>query len=362
LKKRTKRTFSWHHWCGLLAGIFILILSLTGSVLVFHDEIDETVFENLQKLEQPASHLVLVNSYETVRKSNPGWDIRIPELKPEKDKALKYELRKELKRKWLFVHPESGLVLNTIDRADNRFTQILLEIHYTLFAETLGKTAVLLTGICFLILTITGLMLYRKSLVKVLTFRQKVSFKSRRSFYSSLHRIIGVWSLIFNLLISASGICLAVKVVNGAFKSKNPKIEVPAFTRSPDELLDLVQKEYPTFEMHYLRFPVKLDGNLTIRGRLQDDPAIFGNIYSTLEIKPQTGKITKVNFLRDQVWYEKSITILSYLHFGEFGGLFLKFFYCFFGLLPGVLSISGFLIWRYRRAKVDRIVPAKVTI
>lgn len=34
-----KRIFQIHQWCGLVAGMFILIMGITGSILVFHREI-----------------------------------------------------------------------------------------------------------------------------------------------------------------------------------------------------------------------------------------------------------------------------------------------------------------------------------
>ena len=33
--KRGKIIFSWHHWCGLIVGIFLLIMSISGATLVF---------------------------------------------------------------------------------------------------------------------------------------------------------------------------------------------------------------------------------------------------------------------------------------------------------------------------------------
>lgn len=49
-KKKIKKTFAIHHWCGLMAGIFLLVISLTGSILVFDDDIDNTLFAKNKKL------------------------------------------------------------------------------------------------------------------------------------------------------------------------------------------------------------------------------------------------------------------------------------------------------------------------
>ncbi|HEU5145781.1 MAG TPA: PepSY-associated TM helix domain-containing protein, partial [Chryseosolibacter sp.] len=218
MKKRVKRTFFIHHWCGLIAGIFILAISLSGIVLLFDDEVDRKVYSEYFVLDVPARALHIDNSIHWIRTQYSDWDIRIPALPEKKNDALLYELRKGQLRKWLFVHPETGKQIALLDQAHNRITYVALNIHYNLLAGTTGKLVVLLVGTVFLALTITGLILYRRSFWKVLSFRQRISFYSRRQFFSSLHRITGVWALAFNLLMCATGLALAISVVNAAFK------------------------------------------------------------------------------------------------------------------------------------------------
>ncbi|MDX5443105.1 MAG: PepSY domain-containing protein [Hymenobacteraceae bacterium] len=348
MKKRVKNTFSLHHWCGLIAGIFLLAISISGSLLVFHDELDDNFYARGSFLDAPAQSLRIDRSFDKVRAANPGWEIRVPGLPESDTKALKYELRQGMQRKWVYVHPETGEWLHTYNRADKRLTQVLLEMHYTLFAGTFGKVLVLLTGLALLVLTITGFMLYRKSILKVLLFRQKISVSSKRAFFSSLHRVIGVWSLLFVLLMSISGVWLGYLVVNSALKKKSATVAVPALPVSVDALLGQVRQQHPDFEVTYLRFPNSPDGALSVLGRLQNDPAVYGKFYSGFQINYKTGAVEKVVFVKDAPIYERALTILKPLHFGDYAGLPVKILYCFFGLMPGVLSVSGFFIWRMR--------------
>jgi uncharacterized iron-regulated membrane protein len=358
LKKRIKRTFSLHHWIGLVAGIFLLISSITGSVLVFHHEIDHAQFSAETTLEKPANELIIDNSFERIRKLYPDYDIRIPDLPDDPNQALKYELRKGQTRKWIFSHPETGAFLAEVKRADQRLVHVLLELHYMLLSGTVGKIVVLLLGIALIVLSITGFMLYRKSILKVLTFKQRISLKSRRSLFSSLHRIIGVWSLVFNLFISVTGTYIAFTIVQGAFSSGGGgKIESPPVFISLDATLNKVKRAYPSFDTNYLLFPKNADGKLTILGRLESDPAFYGFNYSNIQVNTKTGEIASTSFLRNLPWYKRAITIFKPLHFGDYGGLSIKLIYCFFGIFPGVLAISGFFIWRLRPAKRSHPPP-----
>jgi uncharacterized iron-regulated membrane protein len=349
LKKRTKITFSLHHWCGLIAGIFLLTVTLSGAVLVFHDEIDHTQFAKELKLQTPARVLHIDRSFETIRQANPDWDIRIPALPEANDQALKYELRQDKLRKWIFAHPETGEILSVVDRADLRLVNTMLLLHYSLFAGTAGKMVVLISGVAFLVLTVTGFLLYRKSILKVLSFKQKVSLKSSKSFFSSMHRVVGVWALLFNLLISITGTWFAYVVVDSALNSKNKGIETPPVGVPVESMLNNVKSAHPDFEIMYLKFPSSKDGKLLLLGHLKNDPILYGHRYSSMQLDIHTGEIVKTDLLSQMPWSARVPKILQTLHIGEYAGMWLKVLYCIGGLMPGLLSVSGFVIWFYRR-------------
>jgi uncharacterized iron-regulated membrane protein len=351
LKKRVKRTFSVHHWLGLLTGILLLISSITGSVLVFHHDIDHAQFAQVSTLERPASELKIGNSFERIRQSYPDSDIRVPGLPEGPLEALKYEIRQGNSRKWIFVHPETGETLGTVERADKRLVHVLLDLHYNLLSGTPGKIIVLLGGLSLITLTITGFLLYRKSILKVLAFRQQISLKSRRSFFSSLHRVVGVWSLVFNLFISITGTWVAYTIVEHALAPAAPISNATPASVSVDEVIRQVQKDYPEFHVNYLRFA---GGTLSVLGRLHDDPAYYGFTYSNVQVDLTTGEVKSVNFLRDAPWHKRLLTVLKPLHFGDYAGLGIKLLYSFFGLLPGILAVSGFFIWRQRGSQTEQ--------
>lgn len=353
-KKRIKRTFSIHHWIGLLVGIFLLIASITGSILVFHHNIDHVQFAEMSTLERPATELIIDNSFGNINRLHPGTDIRVTHFPENPGEALKYEIRERNTRQWVFVHPETGEILEEVARADQRLVHVLLDLHYNLLAGSPGKVIVLLGGIALIMLTITGFILYRKSIIKVIAFRQSLSLKNRRSLFSSLHRIVGVWSLVFNLLISISGTYIAYTIVKSAFTSTSMVKEAPSPTVrvSVDASLRQVKKDYPAFEIKYLRFA---HGKLFVLGRLASDPVMYGRTASKIEVDMRTGKIDKVSLMQNAPWHQQAIAMLKPLHFGDYAGLGVKIIYSIFGLFPGVLAISGFFIWR------NRLMPIKQT-
>lgn len=333
-----------------MAGIFLLVMSLSGSVLVFHDEIDRAFFRDHFELQQPAGSLSFDHSFDKVRKANPGWEIRVPSL-PQSGEALKYELRKEKLRKWIFVHPETGEVLGAVSRADKRFVDVLLTLHYSFFAGTPGKIFVLILGLIFLVLLITGTVLYRKSLLKVLLFKQHFSRKSRRALFSSVHRLLGVWGLVLNMAICITGIRIAYVVASAGVNAAPLEVSVPAFTRSIDEMISAAGNTYPEFNVTYVRFPLTAESKLLLLGHLKSDPAYYGKFYSNVAIDHRTGKIEGITLLKDKPPLDKFLTILQPLHFGDYAGIWVKLIYTIGGLLPGILAVSGYVIWRLRKRR-----------
>ncbi|OKL39354.1 hypothetical protein A3841_01935 [Pontibacter flavimaris] len=339
--------------------MFILVISLSGVILVFDDDIDDALFASHARLEVPAHALHIDKSIGWVRAENPGWDIRVPALPVSPDEALLYELRQGQLRRWLFVHPETGEKLSTVGQAHNRFSYVVLNIHYNLLSGTPGKIVVLLVGVSLLLLTITGFILYRRSIIKVLTFRQKVSFNSRRSMFSSLHRVVGVWALAFNLLMCVTGLSLAITVVNTALKGGPKEVAVPQITTPVDAAMAEARAAYPDFEITYLRFPLNEEGKIQLLGRLTSDPSYYGKFYSKLQADYTTGELGAPYFVRDQPLLDRFLTSLHPVHFGDFAGLFVQLLYAFFGLMPGILSISGFAIWYCRQQPQQEAKPVK---
>ncbi|MBC5993986.1 PepSY-associated TM helix domain-containing protein [Pontibacter cellulosilyticus] len=354
LKKRVKRTFSIHHWLGLVAGIFLLLSSITGSVLVFHHDIDHAQFDGLSMLATPAAELKIDRSIVRMLQTYPGSDIRVPELPRKPDKALKYEIRQGSIRQWVFVHPETGETLATVARADKRLVHVLLDLHYNLLSGTPGKIVVLMGGLSLILLSITGFLLYRRSIWKVLSFQQRVSFKRRRSFFSSLHRVIGVWSLVFNLFISVTGTWIAYTILKSAIPqvSATPVEHSTSALVSVDGVLEKVNKDYPEFEANYLRLA---GSTLSVLGRVKSDPAYYGKTFSNLQVNLYSGQMQGVNFVKDKPWHERVLLVLKPLHFGDYAGLAVKLIYCFFGMMPGVLAVSGFIVWKLKYSKADKI-------
>lgn len=342
--KSTKRIFNWHHWCGLIVGIFLLVMSISGAILVFSEEMEEAADHRWTKVDNPGGRYVYDASYGVVREKYPDWEIRIyPQHGP--DKAIIYDLRKKEQRKKVYAHPVNGKMLHITDNAHKELERQLLLLHYTWFAGTPGKVFVFVIGVLFLVSLISGLYVYRKAIIKVLTFRVHINSKTTRSFHSSLHRVVGVWSLVFNLLIVATGLALSGKIALTALEgSKSGGSIVEGGIPLIDKNKAFIEQNFNDFEVHMVR---SRPGSTSVQfsGRYQGDPFYYGNYYSYFILDGLTQEVEKKQVLSQLPLSQRLLAFSGPLHFGAYGGIWVKVLYCLLGLTPGLLSITGFVVW-----------------
>lgn len=204
------------HWIlGVVAGVFLLLIGVSGAILSFQKEITRfinqdsfyiTVPENKARL----STTELLNNFQT----------KFPEAKisgitfssdVESTSIISVESKDKNARggKRYYVNPYDGEILP--DVKGNEFFTFIRMFHRWFALEgdlrAIGKQVVAISTICLIILSITGLIIYwprvKRSFFKSFTF----SFKHNgRAFLSTMHSVVGMWVLIFYLLASLTGL------------------------------------------------------------------------------------------------------------------------------------------------------------
>lgn len=337
---------------GLIAGVLLLLLSITGSMLVFSDEIDHAQYANAYHVTPEAQSSPLQELMQDARQALPGnpylFFVRLPQAANESI-VLRAEYAADHKV-YVFLNPYTGKILQQYSNTDH-LTGYVLYLHFTLLSGKTGATIVLIAAIALFLSVLTGIFIYRNAIVKVLIFRVKLEWKNRTRRWRNLHRILGVWALLFNLLISFTGFMMELKVLDSR---KNPKasFEAVPFTGDYEPLLEKAKASIPGFEIMGVRPPKKAGDPLRILGHAHES-AFFGE-YSSSVFIDANGNIKKtVNFSKAS-FGDKFNACIAPLHFGNYGGIALKIIYSLLALTPGVLSVSGFLIW-YRRKYIIKV-------
>jgi uncharacterized iron-regulated membrane protein len=368
-----KKIYKIHSWLGLFNGCWLLILGISGSLLVYYHEIDRYVNKE-QLTVTPRNYKLPIDSLVSIVKK------RVPNARGTNilhfptSPTDTYEFRvyiqdgsKKLIHWWetynIDINPYNGQILREGYYRDIHvsFMNWLLNLHWSLHFGPIGELIIAIAGILIFINIVTGLIIYKKYILKVFLFRAPFKWSNWRTVGSGLHRYLGVWSLFFNLLIFYSG----VQMNWSAFKSNTwkPPIVMPQSTKqyyAIDSLQKKVQSIYPGFVTHYLyipfinrRFGKEMDEVISFQGYIPGTPSIVPESASKIDFDPYSGKLIKSTNINEQLakmnYWDKFNEIVYSFHVGSFAGNISRILYVFIGLTPAILSITGFMLWWRRR-------------
>lgn len=351
--KLSQQIFRWHRITGLIAGGFLLLLSFTGSLLVFSDEIDHALNRRYFHVQPEGDRQSLNALYAAGSRALPGNPYLTFQRMPQQaDEALVMRAEYSAENKvYVYVNPYTAEVLHTRGNKDY-FTGFLLYLHFTLMSGRNGSIIILVMAAVMLAAIATGLYVYRKHLLKVLTFRDKIEWKIRRRRWRNLHRIVGVWSLVFNLLIVITGILIQWKVVSARVGKKAPSVNIARHVDF-DRLAAKAQAEIDGYTVMAIRPPRAEGGPVLFLGHA-GEPLIFGEYGTTVSLSPDSGNVVRKTLFSNAPLSAKWDAAVKPLHFGNYGGIPLKIVYSILGLTPGALALSGILIWYRRKWMADR--------
>lgn len=343
-----------HSWAGLAAGIFILLLSVSGTMLVFHSELD-----SLQKpaVREKNTAVISVDScYTIVQQNYPHAEISSCEL-PVKNYPYSFFIYDSLynnaaKVQEIFIDPYSGAITGTRGGSDDirhNFMGWLAKFHNSFHAGKAGEWLLGLIAIVFVLSISTGIVLYRKSIAAVLSFKQSALNKS------NLHQVVGVYALLFNLLMGISGYWMQRYVFKKEFYTVSTWVKSVKPSPSPffsfDTAFNKIKKQYPAFTPYVIYFAQNTKSSTALYGSNNTNGFIHSKKFADVIALDSSGAIAKTRFVYENKPGDYYDIINSQLHMGKYGGWFIKLLYGLFGITGAVLSITGFSLWLKRKRR-----------
>jgi uncharacterized iron-regulated membrane protein len=351
-----KRLWQLHSWLGLLAGLGLLVIGLTGSLLVFHEELEALVNPALVRVEPAAAgRLPLDTLLAHAQRQLPDHEVTgwLPQYETSGLADVLYVIRRG-DNVWLVatLDPYTGRLLASPRLGTTTLTGWLLELHYTFFADHAGLFLAGLFAVMLCLLGVSGVWLYRDFWKHFLTLRWN---RGARILFSDVHKFVGISSVAFNLLLGFTGAYWNLTHFVGHWINGDPpqpKIEQRLYpaTLSLDALARDAARRLPGFRGNFISLPSNPAAPaVTFWGAVEPRGRFTGPYGSTVSYDPKTGAHTATTDLRAQGWWTRFADAFVPLHYGTFGGLPVKILWTLGGLAPGLLAITGFLIWRRRR-------------
>jgi uncharacterized iron-regulated membrane protein len=340
---------SLHSWVGLTAGAFLAIIGLAGSIIVFRNELERAAMPR-GVASTTTNHLVNLDVVAgEIAHLRPGGHIRRVRLPSEGEPlVIQVESGDKLTER-IAVDSASGGFLGTM-RAS--WVDWMIDLHRNLLSGKQGRKAVGFAGVILFALSMSGILMWLTGPRK---WRAWISVRRNaptRRFHFELHRATGLWAFSFLAVTSFTGIELAFpNTFRGALTSltgepatvKAPRSGNGGSLRPLEEYLSAGRSAMPDGSLVELRLPDTANGVVDLRFHRPGDLAPDGNhVY----LEPSSASVLMVDRLSARPLTARFLAAMAPIHYGEFGGIPIKALWAALGLLPALLFITGFVVWR----------------
>ncbi len=361
--KKTARTI--HLWLGLVTGLIIFIVCITGCIYSFQKEIKLAAYPYFTvEHTEDSTHLPLSTLIEKYQKEHDHKILRIYDLKKENRSTVLLTLKNN-EYFYIYLNPYTGDFIQEKRLAADFFT-IVLFIHTTLLLGELGTQVIGWSVIMFIISLITGLILWFPKNTKV--FKNKKGRKSKfglklkgpkNKVVYDLHSVLGFYAASLLIVLSITGIAWTFTWVDNAlytavtFETKKEKkeLQIDSTTFKLTTLDQLKKRVVPQRDdkglfIYYL--PNKNTDPLWIMSSPDEDQ--FGNT-DNYYAHPDTGEFIETKYDEDKNAGEKFNSLYYDIHTGSLLGLPGKILIFLAGLIGASMPITGVMLYLHRRKK-----------
>lgn len=352
-----------HLWAGLIASLFLLLLGVTGSFLVYERPIDRIVNRRLIEVQPAGQRLPLAELFTRLEKAHPGFKVTELAFPRRVDSAYEVYLDPgtDTAGPVKMVDPYTGRELGDASTAST-FVNSVHQFHTHLLMDKHRAAAKLIVGIAsifLLFLSCSGVVLWWRAKL----FRLHWSGSGKR-FNFDVHNALGIFCSLFLFCFALTGVAmtwerttdtLIGKMMPSADMPKRPPLpEHPEGTGmlGPDAIVAAARAALPGAEIDSLTMYPGMAADL--RMKFPEDRTPVGR--SRVWLDPYTGSALRVwstrtapvGFKLNQLWIRE-------IHTGDIGGWPTQVLACIASLILPILTITGTLIW-WNRGR--RLVPS----
>ncbi|HTU12726.1 MAG TPA: PepSY-associated TM helix domain-containing protein [Allosphingosinicella sp.] len=369
--RRRWRPFAklWHRWFGLLGGLWLLLLAVTGSAITFYDEVDTWLNPDWRTL--PAAATTRAPLDVVVARAEaalPGFSPNMIQL-PSHDRGTIWLLgRAPLEGRpaavQLFADPRDGAVLGwresgrvALDR--RHLMDVLYGLHVDLLA---GPWMTWFFGLVSLAWLLDHLIALWLALPRWSKGREALTLGGRRGSLRRLfdwHRAPGLWAWPVTFVLALTGVTLAwpeasrdavrvVAPVGGRLHDSWPDLAPPANPVPIETAIAAVTPRYG--EVHSIRI-LRDHAVYVVRTYDPRDPDYQGRLWTYVSMadgRPLARRHDNGESAGD-LFFAWQYPLHSGQAFGEIGRwlVFLS------GAFTALLVISGWLLWWRRRPRAS---------
>ena len=343
-----------HLLIALIGGVFIVVLGLTGSVIAFEPELDRLLHSDISYVKPGGKSLSLAEIGGAVSRKYPGEPIVAYLPSQSSDFATEVILSRGI----VAVNPYSGEILGLRTRGQS-FLGFVRALHIRLATGVLGRGIVKWSSVALLFAMLSGLYLWWPRKVTRIRGRRWTTL-----FWWDLHNVIGAFSLIPLLALTATGIVIGFENqfghlldgLGGTSRIDPVRVNViqqPAVRGheiTPDQALAVVSASFPAIAVRRVQMP-EFGGIYRVSFAHRSRFNIGGG--DSVAIDAYSAEIVAENLSRNSSLRERFLIVNGAIHTGSILGTTTKIVAAAACLTIPVQAMSGLLLWLRRRKRMS---------
>lgn len=366
--------FQVHLWAGILLALYICVIGISGSILVFKDELmPRPHFARTMHTPAPCTAQTLLAALHAAESTHPEWTPELADCPTGANPYYQINLQAHGGSAFtVYVDPEGDRIAGEVNQQAS-WVGIMDRLHIYLLLGRNGREWNGVGGAILVLLVLTGLVIWWPGIrnwPRGFKVNLRLSWK-RINF--DLHSAIGIWTVLFTLIWATTAIYFAWQT---PFESMIKAISPITTARYPGEKLQALEKRIRGASQR------PLDLNAMLQKAAMETPGtrlegfFFGSgptpVFTVYMAHGQMGDYANTNFVYFNqrtgehllTWYRGMnhtlgdwlLWLAVPLHFGTSFGMAGKIIWAVAGISFPVLAVTGVLMYwnRWLSKKIRR--------
>jgi uncharacterized iron-regulated membrane protein len=347
--------FQVHLWVGILTGLYIFIVCVTGAALVFRIDMQRALHPALFTPHTSGPVADPVDVMDSVRKAYPTAAVSgVDAPTTSRPTYLAYAGSGE-RFLTLLLDPVSAELLGELP--EQSVVRTVQDLHFDLLAGRTGRIVNGLGALFLLAMCLSGLVIWwpgRSNWTRGLT----VGFRRQwKRVNWDLHSAVGIWTVALISMWPVTGVYFAFPT---AFRSTVNRISPITAARAPQSapsrsskstplswraLVDEARRHVPGQHIARVVVPAsETSAFLVMFSRVQPTPTGSAELTSVY-LDQYTGVALTAPTTTQRTIGDLVMAWVAPLHVGNFGGNAVRVVWLVLGLSPPVLFVTGFIMW-----------------
>lgn len=373
-----------HLYAGLISGIIVIAVCLSGTIYVYNSEIREFANPELYEVEKSGSRLL---AEDLKLRLEAQLDAKVVGVNwnNEPDQSVQFTLKKEEEKgrgTTYFINPYTGEILGdaSVKTSAAEFMGYMFSLHRWLMLDRIESPILesmsnrdlgrFINGVATLLFTLgvlTGIVLWFPKKVK--NWRQGLKIKWNANWKRvnhDLHNTLAFYSLLFLLIMGATGPFWSFQWYREGWQktwdtyrdpnereSQNeepePELIETGVFHTLDEVISASNEVLPYEGILRISIPEETSESISVSKYRTGFFAKAGS--DQLKLNPNSLALEEANLFSDLPWRQQVGRSVKSLHTGEIFGQFTKFIWFIACLIASSLPITGTLIWLNKKKK-----------